>query len=138
MTVFGSDPRVYCTTIKRFVGDENGHVKEAHTVQIEWAHENGKYVPKEIPARRRSSPRSWSCWPWAFWGQRTRPLSSSVSSATRAATPRPSSRSTRPASRACSPRDARRGQSLIVWAISEGRGAARECDRFLMGVTNLP
>jgi glutamate synthase (NADPH/NADH) small chain len=34
--------------------------------------------------------------------------------------------------------DARRGQSLVVWAFNEGRGAARECDRFLMGQTNLP
>ncbi len=34
--------------------------------------------------------------------------------------------------------DMRRGQSLVVWAINEGRGAARECDRFLKGVTNLP
>ncbi|HEX4880714.1 MAG TPA: FAD-dependent oxidoreductase, partial [Porticoccaceae bacterium] len=34
--------------------------------------------------------------------------------------------------------DCRRGQSLVVWAINEGRGAARECDRFLMGATELP
>ncbi len=34
--------------------------------------------------------------------------------------------------------DMRRGQSLVVWAINEGRGAARECDRFLMGYTDLP
>jgi glutamate synthase (NADPH/NADH) small chain len=34
--------------------------------------------------------------------------------------------------------DCRRGQSLVVWAINEGRGAARECDRYLMGATNLP
>jgi glutamate synthase (NADPH/NADH) small chain len=34
--------------------------------------------------------------------------------------------------------DCRRGQSLVVWAINEGRGAARECDRFLMGYTDLP
>ena len=34
--------------------------------------------------------------------------------------------------------DMRRGQSLVVWAINEGRGAARECDRFLMGSTQLP
>jgi len=34
--------------------------------------------------------------------------------------------------------DMRRGQSLVVWAINEGRGAARECDRFLMGSTRLP
>ena len=34
--------------------------------------------------------------------------------------------------------DMRRGQSLVVWAINEGRGAARECDRYLMGETQLP
>ena len=34
--------------------------------------------------------------------------------------------------------DMRRGQSLVVWAINEGRGAARECDRWLMGTTQLP
>ena len=34
--------------------------------------------------------------------------------------------------------DCRRGQSLVVWAINEGRGAARECDRYLMGTTDLP
>ena len=34
--------------------------------------------------------------------------------------------------------DMRRGQSLVVWAINEGRGAAREVDRFLMGKTDLP
>ena len=34
--------------------------------------------------------------------------------------------------------DMRRGQSLVVWAINEGREAARECDRFLMGKTYLP
>ena len=34
--------------------------------------------------------------------------------------------------------DARRGQSLVVWAFNEGRGAAREVDKFLMGETSLP
>ena len=34
--------------------------------------------------------------------------------------------------------DCRRGQSLVVWAFNEGRGAARECDRYLMGKTDLP
>ena len=34
--------------------------------------------------------------------------------------------------------DMRRGQSLVVWAFKEGRGAAREVDRYLMGSTELP
>jgi hypothetical protein len=35
-------------------------------------------------------------------------------------------------------RDCRRGQSLVVWGFNEGRGAARECERYLMGQTDLP
>ena len=34
--------------------------------------------------------------------------------------------------------DCRRGQSLVVWAFNEGRGVARECDKFLMGSSELP
>lgn len=34
--------------------------------------------------------------------------------------------------------DCRRGQSLVVWAFNEGRGVTRECDRYLMGSTDLP
>jgi len=34
--------------------------------------------------------------------------------------------------------DCRRGQSLVVWAINEGRGAARACDQYLMGSSDLP
>ena len=34
--------------------------------------------------------------------------------------------------------DVRRGMSLVVWALKEGREAARECDRYLMGTTSLP
>jgi len=34
--------------------------------------------------------------------------------------------------------DCRRGQSLVVWAINEGRACAREVDRYLMGATELP
>jgi glutamate synthase (NADPH) small chain len=34
--------------------------------------------------------------------------------------------------------DCRRGQSLVVWAFNEGRGAAKACDEFLMGRSDLP
>jgi len=47
---FGDDPRVYLTTAKRFVGDEHGHVKEIHTVQVQWErNEKGQFVPNELP-----------------------------------------------------------------------------------------
>ena len=54
-------------------------------------------------------------------------------------TPRPNTASTPPTWRTSSPpATPRRGQSLVVWAIHEGRGAAREVDRYLMGSTDLP
>src|SRR6266853_2824525 len=46
---FGSDPRIYLTTAKKFIGDEHGHVKEIHTVQIQWErNDKGQFVPKEV------------------------------------------------------------------------------------------
>ena len=47
---FGEDPRTFLISTKRFVGDENGHLKELHTVQIEWERdENGRFQLKEVP-----------------------------------------------------------------------------------------
>ena len=55
------------------------------------------------------------------------------------ATSRPSTASTRTSVQGVfAAGDCRRGQTLVVWAINEGRGAARECDRYLMGTTELP
>ena len=83
--------------------------------------------------RSRSSRPSWCCWRWASAGRRT---SCSINSAWRR-TPAPTRRRSTASSRRASPGvfaagDMRRGQSLVVWAINEGRGAARECDRYLM------
>src|SRR5205807_8472670 len=46
---FGADPRQYLINTKKFVGDEQGRVKEIHTVRIEWVRENGRMVMKEVP-----------------------------------------------------------------------------------------
>src|SRR5437773_6056891 len=54
---FGGDPRVYLTTAKKFVGDENGHVKEVHTVEIQWEkNDKGQFVPKEVPGTEKVRP----------------------------------------------------------------------------------
>ena len=138
---FGADPRTYLTTVKRFVGDANGAVKEIVTVQIEWQkNEKGQFVPVEVPARRSTHP--------------------GAARAARDGLPRAGADAARRILRVeTDPRsnvkaehgkfatsiqgvfaagDCRRGQSLVVWAINEGRGAARECDRYLMGTTELP
>ena len=76
-SVFGADPRQYAITTKRFVGDENGHVKEAHTVRIEWVKgDDGRFQMKESRAARRSGRPSSSCWPWASSARNARACSS--------------------------------------------------------------
>lgn len=140
LAVFGSDPRVYCTTAKKFVGDENGHVKEVHTVQIDWQkNEKGQFVPVEVPGTEKVSSAQLVLLAMGFVGPEdslleqlgvARDLRSNVKADYgKYATSLPG---------VFAAGDARRGQSLVVWAFNEGRGAARECDRYLMGETNLP
>src|SRR5437867_1601392 len=54
---FGADPRVYLTTVKKFFGDDHGHLKSALTVQIEWVkNDKGQWTPKEVPGTEREIP----------------------------------------------------------------------------------
>ena len=54
---FGADPRVYLTTVKKFVGDAQGNVKELVTVEIKWEkNEKGQFVPKEVPGTEKTRP----------------------------------------------------------------------------------
>ena len=54
---FGADPRVYLTTAKKFIGDDNGWVKEVLTVQIQWErNDKGQFVPKEVPGTEQVRP----------------------------------------------------------------------------------
>lgn len=136
---FGDDPRVYCIQTKKFVGDEHGHVKELHTVLIEWVNDNGRFVPKDVPGTEKVYPAQLVLLAMGFLGPESPlieqlgvekdPRSNAKADYGKFATSVPG---------VFAAGDARRGQSLVVWAINEGRGAARECDRWLMGETNLP
>ena len=54
---FGADPRVYLTTVKKFVGDAQGKVKELVTVEIKWEkNEKGQFVPQEVPGTEKTRP----------------------------------------------------------------------------------
>ena len=136
---FGADPRTYQISTKNFVGDENGHVKELHTVKVEMKFADGRMQFIEIPGTEESGRPSWCCWRWAFAGRKISWSTNSAWRATRAATSKPSMASFKTSIEGIfSAGDMRRGQSLVVWAINEGRGAAREVDRWLMGETSLP
>ncbi len=138
--LFGADPRVYCTTTQKFVADESGRVKELHTIEIEWAADaGGRYVPKNIAGTEQVRPAQLVLLAMGFLG----PEKSLIEKLGLAADERSNVQAeygkfTTSAEGVFAAGDMRRGQSLVVWAINEGRAAARECDRFLMGVTNLP
>jgi glutamate synthase (NADPH/NADH) small chain len=136
---FGRDPREYCITTKKFVGDENGHVKELHTMRVEWSRDNGRVIPKEIPGSERVFPAQLVLLAMGFLG----PENQLLDQLGVEKDPRSNAKAEHGKFQTSVPwifaaGDMRRGQSLVVWAINEGRGAARECDRFLMGTTALP
>lgn len=138
--VFGADPRVYLTTVKKFIGDECGNVKEALTVEIQWEkNEKGQFVPKEVPGTEKTRPVQLVLLAMGFLGPEQPLLEAlGVERDARSNAKAEHGKFTTNIPKVFAAGDCRRGQSLVVWAFNEGRGAARECDRFLMGHTDLP
>jgi glutamate synthase (NADPH/NADH) small chain len=138
--LFGRDPRIYLTTVKRLVGDNTGRVKEAVTVQIEWEkNEKGQFVPKEVPGTENVIPAQLVLLAMGFLGPEQPLLAQlGVERDARSNVRAEHGKFTTSVPGVLAAGDCRRGQSLVVWAFREGRGAARECDRYLMGRTSLP
>lgn len=138
--VFGGDPRVYLTTVKKFLGDGQGHVAGVRTVQVTWEKDApGRYLPKEVPGTERELPAQLVLLAMGFLG----PEPTLLDQLGLERDPRSNIKAEHGRFHTNLPGvfaagDCRRGQSLVVWAIHEGRGAARECDRYLMGETVLP
>jgi glutamate synthase (NADPH/NADH) small chain len=137
---FGADPRTYLTTVKRFGGDANGAVQEIVTVQIEWRkNEKGQFVPVEVAGTERTHPAQLVLLAMGFLGPEQMLLKDlSVETDPRSNVKAEHGKFATSIPGVFAAGDCRRGQSLVVWAINEGRGAARECDRYLMGSTELP
>ena len=137
--VYGDDPRVYSILTKKFVGDESGHVKELHTVQVEWKKdENGRFGPVEVPGSEKVWPAQLVLLAMGFLGPEQTILEQlGVERDERSNAKAEHEKYTTNVKGVFAAGDMRRGQSLVVWAINEGRGAAREVDRYLMGQTNL-
>jgi glutamate synthase (NADPH/NADH) small chain len=137
---FGGDPRVYLTTAKRFISDDQGAVKEVLTVQIQWErNEKGQFVPKEVPGTEQVRPVQLVLLAMGFLGPEQPFLDSlGVERDARTNVKAEFEKYHTNVKGVFAAGDCRRGQSLVVWAFNEGRGAARECDRYLMGHTDLP
>jgi glutamate synthase (NADPH/NADH) small chain len=138
--VFGDDPRAYGVMTKHFEDDGNGHVKALHTVRVQWAKdENGRPFPQEIPGSEEVWPADIVLISMGFLGPEDTVLESlQVERDARSNARAEHGEYTTNLTGVFAAGDMRRGQSLVVWAINEGRGAARACDLYLMGETWLP
>ncbi len=137
---FGSDPRVYLTTVKQLDGDSGGQVKEVVTVQIQWVrNEKGQFMPEEVAGTEKVVPAQLVLLAMGFLGPEQPLLDQlAIERDPRTNVKAALEQYTTNVPGIFAAGDCRRGQSLVVWAFNEGRGAARECDRYLMGDTQLP
>ncbi|WEK55856.1 MAG: glutamate synthase subunit beta [Candidatus Cohnella colombiensis] len=138
--LYGEDPRAFSVLTKKFVGDENGNVKELHTVQIHrYIDEQGRKIYEELPGTEKVWPADLVLVAVGFEGPE-RTIIDQLGLVTDRRTnvkARYGDYKTN-VDKVFAAGDMRRGQSLIVWAINEGRGAAHEVDKYLMGSTMLP
>ncbi len=137
IAVFGSDPRIYETTIKEFLKDENGHLRAIIAVKVHFeTNDEGKRVMVygeewEIPAEMVLIAAG-------FLG-----AEQYIADAFGVALTARTNIETLPGTyetavpKVFAAGDVHRGQSLVVRAIAEGRAAAREADQYLIGYTNL-
>ena len=137
---FGTDPRGYLTTVKRLVGDAGGAVSEVVTVEVAWERNGqGQLVAREKPGSEQAHPAQLVLLALGFLGPEQpllREMGVEVDARTNVRAGYGQYATNVKGVFAAG--DCRRGQSLVVWAINEGRGVAREVDRFLMGSTDLP
>ena len=138
--IFGSDPRVYKTTVKEFIKDKNGNVKGAVLVKLnpETDPKTGRFMMKEVEGSEYKVDVDLVLIAAGFLGSQdyvTKAFGVNVDARTNVATPNGDFRTN--VENVFAAGDMRRGQSLVVWAIREGRDAARAVDESLMGYTNL-
>ncbi len=137
---FGADPRNYATTVKQFVAGTHGALAAIEAVAVRWErNETGQMVAVEQTGNERTVRAQLALLAMGFLGPEQallKALGTAVDS--RGNVHAEHGTFTTSVKGVFAAGDCRRGQSLVVWAINEGRGAARECDRYLSGQTTLP
>ena len=137
---FGADPRSYLIMTEKFIGDDNDQVKTLHTIDVEWTKDNNdRFFPKKIAGSEKTWPADLVLLAMGFLGPEDTILDElAIERDARSNAKAEEGLYATNIEGVFVAGDMRRGQSLVVWAINEGRAAARECDRFLMGTTLLP
>ena len=140
IAVFGHDPRIYESTVKEFVKDKNGSLKAVKTVKLAWEKEEatGRMVRKEVEGSEQTLPAEIVLIAAGFLGTQkyvSDAFKVELDGRTNVKTAAGAYETT--AKNVFVAGDMHRGQSLVVWAIREGREAARAVDESLMGYSNL-
>ncbi|EFW22449.1 glutamate synthase [Coccidioides posadasii str. Silveira] len=131
---FGQDPREYCVMSKEFVGDEHGNVKGINITRVEWTRSaSGGWDMKTVEGSEQFFPADLVLLSMGFLGPEERVLGNEVELDARKNIKTPAGQYSTNVPGVFAAGDCRRGQSLIVWGINEGRQAAREVDSYLMG-----
>ncbi|MCH2367083.1 MAG: glutamate synthase subunit beta [Planctomycetes bacterium] len=137
---FGDDPREYSILSKEFIAGTDGQVRGIRTVQVEWnKDDSGRFQMAEVPGSEKKFKADLVLLAMGFLGPED-----TIVGKLGLETDERSNFKADYGSYATSIEgvfaagDCRRGQSLVVWAINEGREAAREVDRYLVGSTSLP
>ncbi|PPR08093.1 hypothetical protein CVT24_010554 [Panaeolus cyanescens] len=138
---FGNDPREYCISTKEFVLDGDGKLKGLNTVRVEWTKDSGgRWKMEEVPDSEKFFPAQLVFLALGFLGPQNEVLQSlGIKQDARSNVQTPPKKYSTNVEGVFAAGDCRRGQSLIVWGINEGRGAAAEVDQYLSnGSTRLP
>jgi len=135
----GEDPRRYSIMTKKLLGDGNGRLTGVEICKVAWEKKEERFVPRPVPGTEEIIPADMVLLAMGFLGPEEGLLQQlKVEQEERSNIKAPYGDFRTSMIKVFAAGDARRGQSLIVWAINEGRAVARECDRYLMGCTNLP
>jgi glutamate synthase (NADPH/NADH) small chain len=129
--------RKWSTLTKEFIGNDKGELSHIKLVDIEWVNQGGRQQMQEIEGTERLIPCELALLAIGFTQPESKLLQHLGVKQTNSGIIDSKNYKTNVES-IFAAGDARRGQSLVVWAISEGREAAREVDQFLMGSTELP
>lgn len=135
----GHDPRHYLVSTTKIAGDADGNVTQVHTVQVQWEKgPGGRLVPKEVPGSEKIWPADVVLLAMGFLG----PEDTLPDELRLERDPRGNVRADYGVfqtniDKVFAAGDMRRGQSLVVWAIQEGKLAAREADVFLTGSSQI-
>jgi NAD(P)H-dependent glutamate synthase small subunit len=136
---FGQDPRQFSILSKEFIDDGQGNVAGVKTVDIDWSKPTDKAPFSEVPGSERTWEAELVLLSMGFLGPEqylAEQLNIQTTERSNFDAEFGSFRTSD--AKVFTAGDCRRGQSLIVWAIAEGRGAARAVDEHLMGASDLP